>query len=61
MFVFLDFILFCFEGVLEAFYSVLLLLLFFLSYLKTVYKICIFPRYSFLYCNSCNTCLFSSN
>lgn len=26
MFVFLDFILFCFEGVLEAFYSVLLLL-----------------------------------
>lgn len=60
MFVFLDFILFCFEGVLEAFYSVLLLLLFFcccyffknnwcffslnLSYLKTVYKICIFFR-----------------
>lgn len=60
MFVFLDFILFCFEGVLEAFYSVLLLLLFFcccyfflnnwwffslnLSYLKTVYKICIFSR-----------------
>lgn len=42
MFVFFDFILFCFEGVLEAFYSVLLLLLFFLSYLKTVYKICIF-------------------
>lgn len=60
VFVLWNFILFCFEGVLEAFYSVLLLLLFFcccyffknnwcffslnLSYLKTVYKICIFSE-----------------
>lgn len=49
MFVFLDFILFCFEGVLEAFYSVLLLLLFFCCCYFFLNNWCFFFFESFLF------------